>query len=99
MRGPESVGLAARGPIRSLAEEVADCLLHNFATDLGNRSGERNIFRANLDAVLRVATFLNAAVTHQCGQTFTFQDRACGVGVEQENLGNCSRAHDRPSLF
>ena len=47
------------------AEEVENCLLHHIATYITDGLGKRNILRADLDAVLRVAAFLNSAISHQ----------------------------------
>src|SRR5713226_4939867 len=63
----------------SLAQQVAERLFHDLATDFGNRRSQRNILRTNLDTVLRVATFLDAAVAHQRRQTLALQRPAGGM--------------------
>src|ERR1700694_1291346 len=78
----------------SLFEQVADDLLHNFAPDLGNGAGKRNVLGADLDAVLRIATFLNATVAHQGGQTLPLKGGSRGMRIEQANLGNRGRADE-----
>ena len=56
--------------------------------------GQRDILGANLDAVLRVAAFLNAAVAHQRRETLALQLFACGMRVEQPHLRDGGRAHE-----
>jgi len=51
------------------AEEVEDCFFHHIFSDFADGFGERNIFWANFDAILRVAAFLDSAVAHQCIET------------------------------
>src|SRR5271167_4225756 len=93
--GTENVTNGTFWPISgSLAEEVADCLLHDFATDLGNRSRQGNVLGADLDAVLGVPAFLNASIAHQRGQALAFQRRARRMGIEQPHLGNRGCAHE-----
>ncbi len=46
-------------------EEILHRLPHHLATDIGDGPGERNVFRTDFHAVLRVAAFLDAAVAHQ----------------------------------
>src|ERR1700681_645209 len=71
---------------RSLPQQVAERLFHDLATDFGNRRRQRNIFRTNLDAVLRVATFLDAAVAHERRQTLALQGLPGGMRIEQAHL-------------
>ena len=70
------------------AEEVEDGLLHYVAANITDGSGERNFFGADLDAVLRVAAFLNSTVAHERLQTLLPEHFARGVHVEQTRLGN-----------
>src|SRR5271165_5245173 len=81
---PENVTCGPFWPFSwSLAEEVADGLFHDIAADLGNRLSQGNVLGADLDAVLGVATFLDASVAHQRGQAFSFQSCTGGVGIEK----------------
>src|SRR5208282_2659097 len=75
------------------AQQVGEGLDHDLATDVGYRRGQGNTLGANLDTVLSVATFLNAAVAHEGGKTLVLQSLAGGVRVEQAHLGNRGRAH------
>src|ERR1700674_201865 len=70
----------------SLPQQVAERLSHDLATDFGNRRRQRNIFRTNLAAVLRVATFLDAAVAHERRQALALQGLPGGMRVEQAHL-------------
>jgi|SRR5580698_11326990 hypothetical protein len=56
----------------SLAEKISYGLSDNFAADLGNRLRQRNVFGANLDAVLGVAALLDSSIAHQGGQPLAF---------------------------
>ena len=78
----------------SLTEKVTDGLFHHIAADLGNRPRQRNVLWADLHAVLRVSAFLDSAIAHQRRQSFAFQGRACGMGVEQPHLRDRRRAHE-----
>src|SRR5215468_2616290 len=56
----------ARAPaLHLLAEQIADCLLHDVASNFCNRSRQRDIFRTNLQAVLCIAALLDASVAHE----------------------------------
>ena len=48
---------------QSFSEQVADGLFHHVSADLCNGAGERNVLGADRDAVLRIAAFLNSAVS------------------------------------
>ncbi|MCU1297328.1 MAG: hypothetical protein JWO91_1606 [Acidobacteriaceae bacterium] len=48
----------------SAAEKVTDGLLHDLSADVGDRGRERDFLGTDLDAVLRVTTFLDASVPH-----------------------------------
>ena len=52
----------------------------------GDRGRERDVFGANLDAVLGVATFLDAAVAHEGGEAFALEGFAGGMRVEEAHL-------------
>ena len=51
--------------IFSPPEKITNSLLHHRSADLGNGLGKRNILGADFHAVLRIATFLDAAIAHQ----------------------------------
>ncbi len=72
-------------------------MLHDRAAYLGNGAGQRDIFGANLHAVLGVAALLNAAVAHQRRQTLALQFFARGMGVEQPHLRDGGRAYEAVS--
>jgi len=55
---------------KSLPKKVTDGLAHDLAADVGNRLRQRNFLGANFDAILCVAALLNAAIAHQCRETF-----------------------------
>src|SRR5262252_8034616 len=76
------------------AEKVSDGLFHYLAANLGDRFGQRNIFRADFDAVLRVPAFLNTAVSHQCGKPIVFQSLSSGMSIEQPDLRNRRCSHE-----
>ena len=40
-------------------------LFHDLAANLGNGLGQRDVLGTNLDAVLGIAAFLDAAIAHQ----------------------------------
>src|SRR5258708_20159278 len=67
---------------KSTPEKIADGLLHDRATDLGDGTGQRNILRTDLDAVLRVAAFLDPAIAHQSRQPLALQRFARRMPVE-----------------
>ena len=67
----------------SFPEQITHRLFHDIAANLGDGSGQRNILWTDLDAILRIATLLDTAITHQGHQTFPLQSSAGGVGVEQ----------------
>src|SRR3954468_15422670 len=46
------------------SEKVCYRLLHHFAVYVRDRACERNVLGADLNAVLRVAAFVNAAIPH-----------------------------------
>ena len=77
-----------------LAQQVGERLNHDLATDFGNRRGQGNTLRANLDTVLSVATFLDAAVAHECRQPLVLQSLASGMRVEQPHLRDGGRADE-----
>src|ERR1700761_5756022 len=70
------------------AEQVADRLLHHFLADVGDGGRERNVLGTNLDAVLRVAAFLNAAIAHEGSETFALECLTGGVRVEEAHLAD-----------
>jgi len=60
----------------------------HIAAHVGDRVGEGNALRADFDAVLGEAAFLNAAVAGERTQTILFQDLAGGMAIEELDLGN-----------
>src|SRR5215813_1119315 len=80
------------------AKEVFDCLLHHFATGVGNEFRKRDIFGTDLHAVLREATFLDAAIAHERAQAFMLQRFAGGMLIEQADLGDRRRADKAGTL-
>src|SRR5271165_5586642 len=67
-------------------EQVFHRLPHDLAADVGDGLGERNVFGADFDAVLRVAALLDAAVAHQGFESIDLQRLPCWVIVEQTHL-------------
>jgi hypothetical protein len=68
------------------SEEIANRLLHDLAANFGNRFGQWNVFRANLHAVLRVAAFLDAAVSHEGREALALEGCAGRMRIEQAHL-------------
>jgi len=87
------------GEQASLAEQVAERLPHDLAADFGNRRGQRDVLRTNLDAVLRVAAFLDAAVAHERRQTLALQGLAGRMRVEEAHLRDRGRAYESGVLI
>src|ERR1039458_7111882 len=85
----EDLGLAA-----ALAfEPVFDFLRNHVAANVRDRIRQRNLFRADLDAILCKAAFLNAAVAGKRPQPLFFVDFARGMVVEQLDLRDGRRAN------
>src|SRR5512146_1165272 len=80
--------------IRLPMEEVADGLLHHLPGDFRDRAGERDVLRAGLHAILRVAAFLDAAIAHQRLQTFLLEHAARRMRIEQANLRDGRRTYE-----
>src|ERR1700675_2637342 len=76
----------------SLPQQVAEGLFHDLSTDFGNRRGQWNVLRTNLNTILREAAFLDAAIAHQCGQTLALQGLAGRMRVEQAHLRDSGSA-------
>src|SRR5260370_39340859 len=83
----------------SLSQQVAERLLHDLTTDFGNRRGQWNVLRTNLDAVLGVAAFLDAAIAHQRRQTLALQRPAGRMRVEQAHLRDSRGGDGSPVLL
>jgi len=84
-RRTASGALSPAGPI-SAPQQVSQGLHHNLSTNLGNRLGQRNVLRANLDAVLCVAAFLDSAIAHQRSQPLALERLPRGMGIEKPHL-------------
>src|SRR5215469_17545268 len=81
-------------PVLELAsEEILDCLLHHFATSVGNGCGKRYIFGTDLHAVLRKTAFLDAAIAHERPQAFVLESLTRGMLIEQADLGDGGGAY------
>ncbi len=93
----DSVGNLTVGWIL-FAQEIRKRLLHDLPTHFSYRRGQRYFLRANLDAVLGVPAFLNAAVPHERRQTLVFQRRAGGMRIKQTHLRD-SRCADETCVF
>src|ERR1035438_9771116 len=78
---------------RLTAQKVLGLLDEHIAANVGNGVGEGNALGAGLDAVLGEAALLNAAVAGQCAEAVFFEDLACGVVVEELDLGNGGCTH------
>src|SRR4051812_46727873 len=64
------------------SKEICKCLLHHFAINVRDRSGERNVLGTDLNAVLRVSAFMDAAIAHQRLQALVFDHFSRGMHVE-----------------
>src|SRR5881398_1600541 len=84
---------------RLALKKIGDRLFHHLPAHIGNGASERDMFWTSLDAVLRVATFMNAAIAHQRLQTFVLLHMAGGMGVEQLHLGDGRSAHEAGVLI
>ena len=71
---------------RSLSEQVTESLFHDFASDLGNGLGERNILGANLNTILGITALVNASLAYQSGQSLAFKRLSGGVRIEESDL-------------
>ena len=73
-------------------KEVFDLLYKDVAAHVADGLGEWEAFGAGLDAVLREAALLDAAVAGEGAETFFFEDRAGRVHVEELGLrdGGCA---------
>src|ERR1700679_3580112 len=69
-------------------EEVFDLLDEDVAAHVADGFGEGELFGAGLDAVLREAALLDAAVSGQCAEAFFFEDGAARVHVEELGLSD-----------
>src|ERR1700677_549094 len=69
-------------------EEVFDLLDEDVAAHVGDGFGEGELLGAGLDAVLREAARLDAAVAGEGAETLFLEDGAGGVGVEELVLGD-----------
>ena len=58
-------------------------MLHDRAADFGNCLGERDVLGADLDAVLRIAALLDAAVAHQRREPLALEFLAGGMCIEE----------------
>src|SRR6267154_6586452 len=83
-----------RGRQKSAPEKVTQGLVHDRAAYLRNGRCERDILGADLDAVLSVAAFLDAAIAHQGRQALALQFLARGMHVEQPCLRDGRGAHE-----
>src|SRR5580658_8673340 len=63
-------------------------------TKISAGKGHRDILGADFDAVLRVATLLDAAVAHEGRETLMLQLFARGMSVEQPHLRDGGRAYE-----
>src|SRR6202041_652659 len=81
--------------IRSLPrEEVFDLLDEDVAAHVADGFGEGELFGACLDAVLREAALLNAAVSGEGAEALFFEDGAAWVHVEELGLGDGRGANE-----
>ncbi len=63
-------------------------LFGDFAAHDGDRFGQRNLFRADLDAVLGVAAVADAALFHEGAERSSAMQFADGMGIEKAHLGD-----------
>ena len=75
-------------------QQITEGLFHDLPTHFGNGLGQRDIFGTDLDTVLRIAAFLDAAIAHQSREPFPLQRSARGIGVKQPHLGNSRGANE-----
>src|SRR5258707_8167208 len=85
-------------PMRSAGEEVFDLLDEDVAAHVADGFGERELFGAGLDAVLREAALLDAAVAGEGSEALFFQDGTAGVHVEEFCLGYGGGADEARSV-
>src|SRR5208337_2807909 len=85
-------------PLWLPAEQIANRLLHDRAAHLGDRFGERDVFRTRFEAVLRVSALLNSAIPHQRRQPLALQRGAGGMGIEQAYLRDSGCADESRAL-
>src|SRR5580692_3450553 len=69
-------------------EEVLDLLDEDVSAHVADGFGEGELLGAGLDAVLREAALLDAAVAGEGAEAFFFEDGAGGVRVEELDLGD-----------
>ena len=71
---------------QSLPEQISQSLFHDFASDLGNGAGERNILGANFHTILGIPALVDAAIAHQSRQSLAFKRFPSGVRIEESDL-------------
>src|SRR5262245_4460412 len=71
---------------RSARKQVAQPLERRLTPDLADRVGQRNLLRARLDAVLRVAAVRDAARLHERRESLVRAHLAGRIHVEEERL-------------
>jgi len=69
-------------------EQVFDLLDEDVPAHVANGFGERKLFGTGLNAILREAALLNAAVSGEGAEALFFEDGAAGVHVEELGLGD-----------
>src|SRR5262245_47407827 len=78
----------------STREDVAQPAERRLPSDLADRVRQRNLLRANLDAVLRVAAVGDAAGSHEDCEPLVRVHRARRVEVHQQRLPDDRRADE-----
>jgi len=76
-----------------LLKQISDRLPHHLAVHIGDGCRQRNVFRADLYTVLRVAALVNSPVAHHRPEACTPQVSSGRVQIEQAYLVDDRRTH------
>src|ERR1700693_653390 len=77
----------------SAPEKLTQSLFHDLSAYFGDGLGQRNVLRADFDAGLRGAAFLDPAVAHQRRQSLVLERVARRVRIKQLHLRDSGCAH------
>ena len=88
-----TTGSASRSNSQLSAQKVFGLLNGHVPAYIGDGVGEGNTLGTGLNAVLGEAALLNTAVAGQGAEAIFFEYLACGVVVEELDLGDGGRAH------
>src|ERR1700738_4009521 len=76
-------------------EQIAQPLTRHLSAYTSDRACERNLFRTNLHAILRVTAIRNPAITHHRSKPLVLMHLSGGMLAHQVNLPYHSRPHKR----